>query len=127
MTGEKPTIVIVTTQAALGAVYERHLERFAKVVLLPEIAEFERNAIRLHAKALAVDLGNEDEDGSLVAHIQKLRKQPTMKQLHLAVFCRHASSKLVAALHGAGVNDIILTTHATPRSVAQRLHNLLLL
>jgi len=127
MTGEKLTIVMVTTHAALGAVYERHLERFAKVVLLPEIAEFERNAIRLHAKALAIDFVGEDENGTLVKQIQALRKKPVMKQLHIAVLCKHVSSALVDALHAAGVNDIILTTHQTPRSVAQRLHNLLLL
>ncbi len=127
MAGEKPTIVIITTHTALGVVYERHLERFAKVVLLPELAEFERNAIRLHAKALAVDFANEDENGGLMKQIRELRKKPVMKLLHIAVLCKHASSALVSALHDAGVNDIILTTHVTPRSVAQRLHNLLLL
>lgn len=127
MTGEKPTIVIITIHAALGAVYERHLERFAKVVLLPEVSEFERNAIRLHAKALAIDFAGEDENGTLVKQIQMLRKKPVMKSLHIAALCKYASSAFVDALHTAGVNDIILTTHQTPRSVAQRLHNLLLL
>ncbi len=127
MTGAKPTIVIVSTHASLGAVYERHLARFAKVVLLPELSEFERNAIRLRAKILVIDLADNDERGELVAHIQQLRKRPVMKALRFAVFCKRASSELVSVLHAAGVNDIILTTHHTPRSVAQRLHNLLLL
>lgn len=127
MAGEKPIIVIITTHAALGVVYERHLERFGKVVLLSEIAEFERNALRLRASALAVDFTGEDENSALVKQIEELRKKPIMKSLHIAVLCKNVSSALVNMLHAAGVNDIILTTHHTPRSIAQRLHNLLIL
>lgn len=123
----KPTIVLVTTHAALGAVYERHLERFAKVVLVPEIAEFERRALRLRAALLVVDIGSVGSSDAVVDHIRTLHKMPTMKSLHIVVFATKASSDLVAALHKAGVDDIILTTHHTPRNVAERLHNFLLL
>lgn len=127
MATAKPTIVLVTTHTALSAVYERHLERFAKVVLMPEVAEFERRALRLHASLLVIDTGSVGVDDDVVAHVRALHKQPTMKSLHIVVFAKKASSDFVAALHHAGADDIILTTHTTPRSVAERLHNLILL
>lgn len=123
----RPTIVLVTTHPALSAVYERHLERFAKVVLVPEIAEFERRALRLHASLLAIDVGSVGSHDVVVDHIRALRKQPTMKSLRIVVFAAKASSDFVNALHAAGADDIILTTHHTPRNVAERLHNFLLL
>ena len=127
MTTARPTIVLVTTHPALGAVYERHLERFAKVVLVPEIAEFERRALRLRASLVVVDIGSVGSNDAVVDHIRALRKQPTMKSLQIVVFAAKASSDFVSALHAAGVDDIILTTHHTPRNVAERLHNFLLL
>ncbi len=127
MTGIRPTIVLVTTHAALGRVYERHLERFAKVVLVPEIAEFERQALRLHASLLVVDVGSVGGDDDVVSSIRKLRKQPTTKALHIVVFAARASSDFVSALHGVGTDDIILTPHSTPRDIAERLHNMILL
>ena len=127
MATAKPTIVLVTTHAALGAVYERHLERFAKVVLVPEIAEFERRALRLRAALLVIDAGSVGTDDDVVAHVRALHKQPTMKSLNIVVFTKKASSDFLAALHRAGADDIILTTHSTPRSVAERLHNIILL
>ncbi len=126
MTTAKPTIVLVTTHAALGTVYERHLERFAKVILVPEIAEFERRALRLRAALLVIDAGSVGMD-DVVDRIRALHKLPTMKSLHVVVFAAKASSEFVDALHKAGADDIILTTHTTPRNVAERLHNLLLL
>lgn len=127
MTSVRPTIVFITTHPALGAVYERHLERFAKVVLVPEIAEFERRALRLRATLLLLDAGSVDSQEQLVEHIRALRKKPTMKSLRIVVFAAKASSDFVALLHHAGADDIILTTHTTPRNVAERLHNLLTL
>lgn len=123
----RPTIVLVTTHPALSAVYERHLERFAKVVLVPEIAEFERRAIRLHAALLIIDSGSVGSHDDVVGHVRALHKQPTMKSLRIVVFAAKASSDFVNALHAAGADDIILTTHHTPRNVAERLHNFLLL
>lgn len=123
----RPIIVIISTHTALGTVYERHLQRFSKIIILPEVTEFERNAIRLHAKMLIMEFVTGSSEDVFLSDILRLRKMPIMKSLIIEVFCRSASSAFVSKLHAAGVNDIILTTHQTPRSVAQRLHNLLLL
>jgi len=127
MISARPTIVLVTTHVALGAVYERHLERFAKVVLVPEVGEFERRALRLHAALLVLDAGTIGSHDVVVGHVRALRKLPTMKSLRIVVFSAKGTSDFIGALHDAGADDIILTTHHTPRDVAERLHNLLLL
>ncbi len=117
----KPTIVLITTHSILAAVYERHLMRFAKVVVFSTCEEFERNALRLHAALLVID----GVEGAMAA-LNELKKKLTVKRVPVVVLCKHATHRDVDALHGAGAHDILFTIHHTPRAVAERLHKFLL-
>ncbi len=120
-----PTIVVVTTHSAFVGLYERHCKRFAKVVVVPNIAEFLRRALTVHAQVLVIDLHAEGITPSLVKHVHDLHTQPVTKALSIVALCAHTTPHDIAALHAAGINDIILTAHHAPRAIAERIHLLL--
>lgn len=122
MAGIRPTIVCITTHPVLRSMVERHGERFAKIVALPDVAEFERRALRLHPKALLLDEGSVP---TMVDDIARLRKHPAFSALRILVLCKTLSPSQRQALHAAGASDILLTTHHAPRDIMARLQTLL--
>lgn len=122
MTPERPTIVCITTHPVLRSMVERHGEHFAKVVCLPDVAEFERRALRLNAAALLLD---EASIPTMIHDVARLRKHPGMKSLHIVTVSDRLTHEQRHALHDAGADDILLTTHHTPRDIMARLQTLL--
>ncbi len=114
---QKPTIVLITSHALIRSMYERHTEHFAKVVCLPDIAEFERRSTRLHAAALIID----ETALEAVTDIAKLRKRFSRSSLKIMLLCKSLEHTSVQSLHDAGVDDILVTTQLTPREIIARL------
>ena len=122
MAGIRPTVVCITTHPVLRSMVERHGERFAKIVSLPDVQEFERRALRLHPKALLLDEGSM----TMMAHdIARIRKHPAFSALRILVLCKALSPEQREELRVAGASDILLTTHHTPRDIMARLQTLL--
>lgn len=123
MAAQKPTIALITTHAVLRSVYERHGEHFAKMVSLPDVAEFERRAVRLRASIVMLD-----ETGSeALADIARLRKRFSASSLRIVVLSPKLTHDRLHELRAAGADDILLTTHHTPRDIMSRLQELLAL
>lgn len=119
----KPVIALVTTHAAYGAMLERHAENFATMVVYSSFDEFERNALRIAPKVLIVD---EERVSAVTKEMKKFRKHPAFKKLPIILLCPRATPEHVTEFHEAGYDDIILTTHHTPRAIMARIHNLFL-
>lgn len=119
----KPVIVLVTTHAAYGAMLERHAENFATMAVYSSFDEFERNALRISPKALIID---EERVSVAMKDMKKFRRHPTFKKLPIILLCAKATPEHVTEFHEAGYDDIILTTHHTPRAIMARIHNLFL-
>jgi len=102
--------------------YERHGERFAKVICLQDVAEFERRALQLRPFALLID---EDIATSLVDDVRRIRKHPTLKKMRILVLCHKLSYEQQSLLHEAGADDILLTTQHSPRDIMARLQTFL--
>ncbi len=122
MAAARPTIVCITTHPVLRSMVERHGERFAKVVCLPDVAEFERRAIRLRPAVLLLD---ETSVPAMIDDVARIRKHPAMKAVHIVTISDRLTHEQRSALHAAGVNDILLTTQSTPRDIMARLQTLL--
>ena len=122
MTGERPTIVCITTHPVLRNMVERHGERFAKIVCLPDIAAFERRATHLRPASLLLD---EASVTAIIADVTRIRKHPAMKSMRIITVSDRLTHDQRAALHAAGADDILLTTHHTPRDIMARLQTLL--
>jgi DNA-binding response OmpR family regulator len=122
MAAARPTIVCITTHPVLRSMVERHGERFAKVVCLPDVAEFERRAVRLRPAALLLD---ETSIPTMIHDVARLRKHPAMKAMRIVTISDRLTHEDRVALHDAGANDILLTTHHTPRDIMARLQTLL--
>lgn len=119
---KKPTIVVLTMHATVGAMLERHCEGFAVITVLSDIAEFERRALKLRPRILVLD---EAAVADAAVDVGRLRKNATMKAMKIVVLCKYATPPQVAGLHDAGADDIILTTHHAPRDIAARLSSML--
>ncbi|MEK9155428.1 MAG: hypothetical protein AAB839_02150 [Patescibacteria group bacterium] len=123
MAAAKPTVVLLTTHATLAAVYERHLEHLGmKVVTVRDIGDVERRAVKVRPALLLLD---ESSVKDAAADIVCLRKQPVLNKTRLMILCRHATSEQIHALHSAGSDDIMLTSHHTPRDIASRVQTIL--
>ena len=122
MAGARPTIVCITTHAVLRAMLERHGEHVAKIVCLPDVAEFERRAIRLRPAVLLID---EDAVSPMIEDVIRVRKHPVMKTMRIVTVSKALSHEQRTLLHAAGVNDILLSTSHTPRDIMARLQTLL--
>ncbi len=122
MTATRPTIVCITTHPVLRNMIERHGERFAKIVCLPDVAEFERRAVQLRPAALLLD---EDSVPAMIHDVERIRKHPTMKTVRIVTISPRLTHEQRSALHTAGADDILLTTHHTPRDIMARLQSLL--
>ncbi len=122
MTSARPTIVCITTHPVLRNMVERHGERFAKIVCLSDVSEFERRAVRLRPAALLLD---DATVPAMVEDITRIRKHPVMKGMRIITVSDRLTYEQRAALHAAGADDILLTTHHTPRDIMARLQTLL--
>ncbi len=118
----RPTIVCITTHPVLRNMVERHGERFAKVVCLPDVAEFERRAVQLRPTALLLD---ETSVPAMIADVARMRKHPAMKGMRIVTVSDRLTHDQRLALHAAGTDDILLVTHHTPRDIMARLQALL--
>lgn len=118
MTAERPTIVLITTQPVVRDMYERHGERFAKIVCVPDVQECIRKAAHLRPRAVLLDA---DTVQNSIQAVRDLRAQALLRQSRLAVFTRHLDHDHVAAFHEAGADDILVTTYDTPRDIVARL------
>jgi DNA-binding response OmpR family regulator len=98
--------------------YERYGERFAKIVCLQDVAEFERRALQLRPFALLLD---EDVVASLVDDIRRMRKHPALKNMRILALCHKLSHEQRSLLYEAGADDILLTTQHSPRDIMARL------
>lgn len=122
MTAARPTIVCITTHPVLRNMVVRHGERFAKIVCLPDVAEFERRVVRLRPAALLLD---EASVTAMIADVTRMRKHPAMKGVRIVTVSDRLTHDQRASLHAAGADDILLTTHHTPRDIMVRLQTLL--
>lgn len=122
MTVARPTIVCITTHPVLRNMMERHGERFAKIVCLPDVAEFERRAVHLRPAALLLD---EASIPAMIDDVVRMRKHPAMKGMRIVTVSDRLTHDQRVALHVAGADDILLTTHHTPRDIMARLQTLL--
>lgn len=122
MAAARPTIVCITTHPVLRSMVERHGERFAQIVCLPDVAEFERRAVRLRPAALILD---ESSVSSLIDDVTRIRKHPAMKAMRIVTISDRLTHDQRVALHSVGANDILLTMHHTPRDIMARLQSLL--
>lgn len=123
MAAQKPTIVLITTHPALRAVYERHGENFVKMVSLPDVAEFERRAVRLRPSVVMLD----ETGPEALSDIARLRKRLSPSSLRIVVLSPKLTHDRLHELRAAGADDILLTTHHTPRDIMSRLQELLAL
>ena len=123
MATQKPTIAFITTHAVLRAVYERHGEHFAKMVSLPDVAEFERRAVRLRPSIVMLD----EAGPEALADITRLRKRFSPSTLRIVVLSPKLTHERLHELRATGADDILLTTHHTPRDIMSRLQELLAL
>ncbi len=101
---------------------ERHGDRFAKVVCLPDVAEFERRAVRLRPAALLLD---EASVPTMIDDVARIRKHPAMKTMRIVTVSDRLTHDQRGALQAAGADDILLTTQHTPRDIMARLQTLL--
>jgi len=122
MVGARPTIVCITTHPVLRSMVERHGERFANIVSLPDVGEFERRAVRLRPAVLVLD---EASIPAMIHDVERLRKHPAMKSMRIVTVSDRLTHEQRGALHAAGANDILLATHHTPRDIMARLQTLL--
>lgn len=123
MAAHKPTIALITTHAVLRSVYERHGENFAKVVSLPDVAEFERRAVRLRPSMVMLD----ETGPEALSDIARLRKRFSPSVLRIVVLSPKLTHDRLHELRLAGADDILLTTHHTPRDIMSRLQEILAL
>lgn len=123
MAAQKPTIALITTHAVLRSVYERHGENFAKMVSLPDVAEFERRAVRLRASVIMLD----EAGPEALSDIIRLRKRFSPSGLRIVVLSPKLTHDRLHELRAAGADDILLTTHHTPRDIMSRLQEFLAL
>ncbi len=122
MAAARPTIVCITTHPVLRNMVERHGDRFAKVVCLPDVAEFERRAVRLRPAALLLD---EASVPTMIDDVARIRKHPAMKTMRIVTVSDRLTHDQRGALQAAGADDILLTTQHTPRDIMARLQTLL--
>lgn len=120
---QKPVIALVTTHPAYAALLERHAEGFATMAVYSSFDEFERNALRVAPTVLMID---EERVSAVTKEMKKFRKHPAFKKLPIILLCSKATPEHVAEFHAVGYDDILLTTHHTPRAIMARIHNLFL-
>lgn len=118
-----PIVVLITIHPAFASVYERHLGRYAKVVVLPTIEEFLRRALVMRARMIIVDFHTESITQHSVELLHTLHTQPVTKAITMLALCARATPQDISTLHDAGISDIILTAHHAPRAIAERIHH----
>ncbi len=122
MTSTRPTIVCITTHPLLRNLVERHGEHFANIVCFPDVAEFERRMIRLRPAALLLD---EESVPTMIDDVTRLRKHPVLSSTRIVTISERLTHEQRLKLLDAGTDDILLTTHHTPRDIMARLQTLL--
>lgn len=122
MTPFRPTVVFVTTHTVLRDVYERHGERFAKIVCVPDVAELERRSVQLGPSAVILDV---DSLAEIVEDVKRIKKNATLRKVRIVVIVKNLTHDHRVLLQQAGVDDILFTTYFTPRDIMARLQKLL--
>lgn len=90
------------------------------MVCFTDFSEFERRALQLRPSVVIFDAVNIDD---ILKEVKALRKHPAHRAIRILVLCEHLSHDHRVLLHEAGVDDILLTTHFTPRDVIARLQS----